>query len=85
MPKTFMGKSTKLGGGGRFAMLMAKAAKNGAKNPAAVAAKAGRKKLGAKKMAQLAVKGQKRAAKGRKKITRHKIPNNGNDGEYALK
>lgn len=63
MPKTFKGKSTKLGMGGRFAMVMAAAKKGGAKNPAAVAASIGRKKYGAKKMASMAAKGRKRAKK----------------------
>lgn len=63
MPKKFAGKSTKLGMGGRFAMVMAAAKKGGAKNPAAVAAMIGRKKYGAKKMASMAAKGRKRAAK----------------------
>lgn len=63
MPKTFAGKSTKLGGGGRFAMVVAAAKKGGATNPAAVAASIGRKKFGAKKFTALAVAGRKRAAK----------------------
>lgn len=63
MPKKFAGKSTKLGMGGRFAMVMAAAKKGGAKNPAAVAAAIGRKKYGAKKMTSMAAKGRKRAAK----------------------
>lgn len=53
----------KLGSGSRFKAVMAAAAKGGAKNPAAVAAAAGRNKYGAKKMAQLAAAGRKR--KGR--------------------
>lgn len=48
-----------LGQGGRFAAVEAKARASGAKNPAAVAAAAGRKKYGAKKMAQLSAKGRK--------------------------
>ena len=44
MPKTYDGKSTKPGGGGRFAMVEAAAKKSGASNPAAVAASIGRKK-----------------------------------------
>ena len=54
MPKSYAGKSTKLGMGGRFAMVKAAAKKGGAKNPAAVAAKIGRKKYGAKKFAAMA-------------------------------
>lgn len=60
MPKTFAGKSTRLGGGGRFAMVEAAARKSGAKNPAAVAAAAGMKKYGKAKMTKMAVKGRKR-------------------------
>jgi hypothetical protein len=65
MPKTYDGKSTKLGGGGRFAMVEAAAKKSGASNPAAVAAAVGRKKLGAAKMNKLSAAGRKRAARGR--------------------
>lgn len=54
-------KSMKLGGGGRFAALEAKAAKGGAENPAAVAAAAGRKKYGGRKMAKMAAKGRARS------------------------
>ena len=63
MPKTYKGKSTKLGGGGRFAMVEAAARKSGAKNPAAVAAAAGRKKHGQPKMTKWSKAGKKRAAK----------------------
>lgn len=59
-------KMPKLGTGKRFAMVEASARKSGARNPAAVAAMAGRKKYGAKKMAAMAVAGRRRAArKGR--------------------
>lgn len=58
-----MGKSMKLGGGGRFAKIRAKAAAMGARDPDAVAAAVGRKKYGAKKMATMAAAGRKRAAK----------------------
>lgn len=58
---TFRGKSNKLGGGGRFAQIEAKAKASGAKNPAAVAAAIGRKKYGSKKMASMAAKGKSRA------------------------
>jgi hypothetical protein len=61
MPKTYAGKSTAPGGGGRFAMVEAAAARSGATNPAAVAAAAGRKKYGAAKMAKWAAAGRKRA------------------------
>lgn len=64
MPKTFKGKSTRLGGGGRFEMV--KASAQGARNPAAVAAKAGRQKYGAKRMSEMAAAGRRRAARKRK-------------------
>src|SRR5437870_1979459 len=54
-------KMPKLGTGKRFAAVEASAAKSGARNPAAVAAAAGRKKFGAKKMAALAKTGARRA------------------------
>lgn len=54
-------KKAPLGQGGRFAAVEAKARASGARNPAAVAAAAGRKKYGAKKMAKLAAKGRKAA------------------------
>ena len=53
----------KLGMGGRFAKLKGQLAKKGVKDPAALAASIGRKKYGAKKMASMAAKGRKRAAK----------------------
>jgi len=55
-----MGTSMKLGGGGRFKKIMAKAKKAGAKNPAAVAAAIGIKKHGVKKMAKMAAKARKK-------------------------
>jgi hypothetical protein len=63
MPAMFGGKPTKLGGGGRFAMIEAGAKKAGAVNPGAVAAAVGRKRYGAKKMAAMAGVGRKRAKK----------------------
>ena len=54
-----MTKSMKLGGGGRFKKLKKKLGKQGAKNPAALAAYIGRKKYGNKKMASMAAKGRK--------------------------
>jgi len=49
-----MGKSMKLGGGGRFQKLESSLAnKPGIKDPAAVAASIGRRKYGAKKFADL--------------------------------
>ena len=54
-------KKAPLGQGGRFAAIEASARKSGARNPAAVAAAAGRAKYGAKKMARLSAAGRKRA------------------------
>jgi hypothetical protein len=53
-------KTAKLGSGARFKALEKSVAAGGAKDPAAVAASIGRKKLGAKKMAKLAAKGRKK-------------------------
>lgn len=58
---TYNGKPNKLGGGGRFAQVVAKAKASGAKNPAAVAAAIGIKKYGKAKMAKMATKGKKSA------------------------
>jgi hypothetical protein len=58
-------KLPKLGTGKRFAAVEASAAASGARDPAAIAAAAGRKKYGAKKMAGLAAKGARRARKGK--------------------
>jgi len=52
-------KKAPLGQGGRFAAVEAEARASGARNPAAVAAAAGRKKYGAAKMAQLAAAGRR--------------------------
>jgi len=52
-------KNAPLGEGGRFAAVKAAAARSGARNPAAVAASAGRKKYGSKKMAQLSAAGRR--------------------------
>lgn len=49
----------KLGSGARFKALKGKLAAKGAVNPAALAASIGRKKYGAKKMAQLSAGGRK--------------------------
>lgn len=51
----------KLGSGARFKAIENKAAASGAKNPAAVAAAAGIKKYGVKKMEKMASAGKKRA------------------------
>ncbi len=50
----------KLGSGSRFKAVERKAAASGARNPAAVAAAAGIKKYGVKKMESLAAKGRKK-------------------------
>jgi hypothetical protein len=57
----------KLGSGANFAKVMAQAKASGAKNPAAVAAVAGRRAHGAKAMAKFSAMGRKRAARARKK------------------
>lgn len=56
------GRKPKLGSGQRFKRLTRQLAAKGAKNPKALAAWIGRKKYGAKKMAQLAAQGRKRRA-----------------------
>jgi hypothetical protein len=56
-------KKAPLGQGSRFKKVEAEAKKSGAKNPAAVAAAAGRKKYGEKKMAELSAKGKRDAKK----------------------
>lgn len=61
LPKKYKGKSTKLGGGGRFQMVKDQVAKSGASNPGAVAAAIGRAKFGAKKFSKMAAAGRKRA------------------------
>lgn len=65
MPKTFKGKSTKPGGGGKFAMMQSAIQKTGksANAAAAIAAAAGRKKYGNAKFQQMAATGRKRATK----------------------
>ena len=50
----------KLGSGARFKAIERKAAASGAKNPAAVAAKAGMEKYGAKRMMSMAQTGKRR-------------------------
>lgn len=53
-------RQPKLGSGARFAALKGKLANRGnVRNPAALAAAIGRKKLGAKKMAQLSAHGRR--------------------------
>ncbi len=56
-------KSMKLGGGGRFAAIAAKAKAAGASDPNAVAAAIGIKKYGKKRMSAMAVAGRKRASR----------------------
>jgi hypothetical protein len=53
-------KAAPLGSGERFKAVEAEAKMSGAKNPAAVAAAAGRKKYGAAKMAKMAAAGKKK-------------------------
>jgi aspartokinase-like uncharacterized kinase len=62
-PKTFKGKSMKLGGGGRFAKLQSKLQSKGksASSAKKIAASVGMKKYGAKKMSKMASIGKKRA------------------------
>ena len=51
----------KLGGGGRYEKLIGSLEKKGVKDPKALAASIGRKKLGSKKFQSLAAKGRRRA------------------------
>lgn len=51
-------KSMELGGGGRFSKLKGELENKGAKNPGALAAYIGRKKLGKAKFQSLATKGK---------------------------
>lgn len=60
-----MARKAKLGSGKRFAAVEAAAARSGAKNPAAVAAAAGRAKFGNKRFAALFAMGRHRAALAR--------------------
>ena len=59
-------KKPTLGSGKRFRSLSAELKKKGAKNPDALAAWIGRKKLGKKKFQSLAAKGRKKASTKRK-------------------
>jgi hypothetical protein len=54
-----------LGSGANFKAVEASAAKSGARNPAAVAAKAGQRKYGKAAMAKMAAAGRKRRGKGK--------------------
>ena len=58
-----MAKQPKLGTGKRFSKLKGELAAKGAKHPGALAAWIGRKKYGAKKMAQLSAKGRAKHAR----------------------
>jgi hypothetical protein len=61
---SFKGKSNKLGGGGRFAQVVAAMPKNmPTSEKKAIAAMQGRKKYGNKKMSQMAAKGRSRVSK----------------------
>lgn len=66
--KTYKGKSMRPGGGGQFAKMVDAMKKKGmpAARAKAIAAKAGMKKYGKKKMAKMAATGKKRAARKRK-------------------
>jgi len=55
----------KLGSGAKFKKVKKEAKASGAKNPAAVAAAAGMKKYGVKKMEKLAQKGKRDEKKGK--------------------
>jgi hypothetical protein len=65
MANTYKGKSLKPGGGGRFAKLVDRLRSRGysAQRARAIAATIGRKKYGAKQMAQWAAAGRKRGRK----------------------
>ena len=54
-------KSMRLGGGGRFAKLKGQLEAKGAKDPAALAAWIGRKKLGPKKFERLSLTARRRS------------------------
>lgn len=62
LPKTYKGKSTKPGGGGRFAKMKDELMQKGYSEESAerITAWRGRKKWGAKKMAQFSAQGRKR-------------------------
>jgi len=65
MAKTYKGKSMSPGGGGRFAKMTASLESKGmsAESAKAIAAAAGRKKYGAKRMAEMSASGRRKAAK----------------------
>lgn len=65
MKKTYKGKSTKPGGGGRFAKMVDSLERKGnsAESAKAIAAAAGRKKYGKEGMAKMAAAARKRTSK----------------------
>ena len=65
MPKTYKGKSLRLGGGGQFAKMVDAIKKTGKSTASAkaIAASVGRKKYGKEKFQKMAITGRKRAAK----------------------
>jgi hypothetical protein len=63
-------RKPRLGSGARFRAVAASARRGGARNPEAVAAMAGRKKYGAKRMARLSAVGRRRAARARRRTGR---------------
>lgn len=62
-----MARKAKLGSGKRFQAVKESARRSGARNPAAVAAQAGREKYGNERMQELAAAGRRRKARARKK------------------
>lgn len=62
MPRSYRGKSTRLGGGGRFAMLVDELMDEGYSYESAqnIAASIGRKRYGARKFASLSQRGRRR-------------------------
>lgn len=65
VPKTYKGKSTRKGGGGKFAMVTDAIMKTGKSESIAkaIAAAQGRKKYGAKEFAKMSATGRRRAKK----------------------
>lgn len=74
-PKTYKGKSTKPGGGGKFAMMKDKMMREGMDEEMAkaTAAKIGRKKYGKAKFQKMAAEGRKRAASRRMSKTERSV------------
>jgi len=67
MPKTYKGKSTRPGGGGRFARLVDSLERKGMseERAKAIAAAVGRVKYGKERFQRMAAAGRKRASKGK--------------------